>query len=153
MAVCMNVALSFFAILVGAVKHGVVLFFQERRAFDGHGTAYIIVGGIDLVLAKAKGFQQVPVEIEILFRFEAQALQAFLSQCIYIKYKPDFECGLNGFIEFTDLIGYEAFLAECLVVNERRTGERGRTYGILNDGLSFFIIILQVLSGPVVLID
>jgi hypothetical protein len=44
-------ALALLAAGVGAIEHRVMLFLQVRRTFQRHGSADMIVGHVDLVLA------------------------------------------------------------------------------------------------------
>jgi hypothetical protein len=49
-----EVALALLAAGVGAVEDRVVLLLQVRRAFEGHGAADVVVGGLDLGLVKPR---------------------------------------------------------------------------------------------------
>src|SRR5690349_8832578 len=75
MTVCMDIAHTFLSTFVGTVKNGQVLFFQEGRPFKHHGTAYVIVSGLNLLIGKSKCFQQTPFKVVILLRDKAETLK------------------------------------------------------------------------------
>src|SRR5262249_22124293 len=99
MAVSMYVAFAVLAAFIGTIEYRQMLVFEIRSAFDHHGTAYIIVGGLYFLLGKAQGFQQAEIVIEVLLGFKAEALQAFFAQGIGIEYKADLESAFHGGIQ------------------------------------------------------
>ena len=138
MSVCVNITLTFLSAFIGTVKNGQMFIFQSGRTFEHHRTAYIVVGGFDLFVGIAEGFQQTPFKIIILFGSKAQALQALFTQCILIENESNFKSSGGGSIETLDLVGDESFFAQALMVDKWRTGKAGGTHCILNDIICFF---------------
>src|SRR5688500_237837 len=99
----MNKTFAFLSAFVGTIKNGQVFVAEIRSAFDGHGSAHIIIGSFYLIIVETERFQKAPLQIEILFRLKTKALQALFTQCVYIEYKTDLESGCNGSIQLLDL--------------------------------------------------
>ncbi len=91
MGVRMDIAFAIFTTGIGAIKYRQVIWFQVWRIFQHHGTAYIVVGFVDLLAAETQLSQQVKARLVVLVRRKAEALQCAFAQGPYIKYKPDFE--------------------------------------------------------------
>src|ERR1700712_4030552 len=113
----MNKTFAFFAALIGTIKNRQVFIFQKWSAFYSSCSAYIIVGGINLLIRKTKRFQQVPVKIEILLWFKAQSLQTGFTQSIHIEHKTYFKCSNSSSIQFFNFIRQETFFAQRLVID------------------------------------
>jgi hypothetical protein len=110
MSVCMDIALTFLSASVGTVKNGQVFFFQIGGILEHHGTAYIVIGGLDLLICKSKRLQKAPFKIIVLFRCKAQSLQAFFAECILIEYKTDLKSGNGSSIQLFNFISNKSFL-------------------------------------------
>src|SRR5208282_5664415 len=63
----------------GAIEHRVVLWFQMRRALDGHGAADVTVGGVDLGTGKAKRRQKIKFRVLKVFSRNFEGLGQKLS--------------------------------------------------------------------------
>ena len=87
-----QIARALLAAGVGAVEHIVMFGLEERRAFQRHRAANMVIGGVDLGLGKAQVAQKVEGRVVQLFGRDAKGLGAELfAQRPLVEHKADVE--------------------------------------------------------------
>ena len=104
MALDREVARADLAAGVGAVEDRVVLGAEVRRAFERHGAADVVVGGLDLRAGEAEVAQQVEGRVAQLLGGDAEDLGAeLLAEGPLVEDEADVEGGGERRLELRDL--------------------------------------------------
>ena len=143
----MDVALAFFAALVGAIEYGIMLLLEKGRSFDGHRATYELVAGVDLGIRKAHGGEHVEAGLVVLLGLEAATLHAIVAEGIAVEAESDFKGRGCCVLELFEIGIGEAFGAEAVVVDMGRILEGAMAFGIIHDGIHLLLIVAEVLQG------
>ena len=109
----------------------VVLFLQEGRALQRHGSADVIVGGLDIGFREAEMPQHVKARIGQLLSRDAQRAGAeLLAQRPLVEDEADVEGRGQCRLDLLDLRVAEAVADQCRVVDPGRVAERAVTDGV-----------------------
>ena len=115
-------------------KTGVVLGAEVRRAFERHGAADVVVGGLDLGAGEAEVAQEVEGGVAQLLGGDAEDLGAeLLAERPLVEDEADVEGGGERRFELLDLGLAEAVADERGVVDLRRLAERAVADGVGDD--------------------
>ena len=127
-------ALAFLAARVRTVEDAVVLFLQVRCAFEGHSTADVVVGGLNVLPGEAEVAQKVEGWVGQLFGWDAERAGAeFFAQCPLVEDEPDVEGRWQGCFDLFQFCGAEAVTHKRRVVDASCVAERAVADRVGND--------------------
>ena len=137
------------AALVGAVEDRVVLGLQVRGAFDRHGAADVVVGGLDLRAGEAEVAQEVEGGVAQLLGRNAEDLRAELvAEGPVVEDEADLEGAGERGLELLDLGLAEAVADERGRVDVRAALERAVADGVGDDVVDLARRVAEVGERP-----
>ena len=109
----------------GAVEHGQVLLGEVRRAFERHGAAGVLIGGLDVLLREAEVHEQVERRVQQLVGVDAERRrQELLAERPAIEDELDVEGGLERVVELAQHRVGKALGLERGMIDGGRLGQR-----------------------------
>ncbi len=125
-----KVTLADLAARGGAIENGQMLVLEERRAFKGHRTANMDVGGFDVLFGKAKEGQKLEGRVGELGVGDAERFKEISAQRPLVKDELDVEGRLHRSVERGDLVFGEALGGQRRRVDGGRLVHVAMTHGI-----------------------
>ncbi len=133
MAIHREITLADLATRIGAIEHGVVLFLEERRPFEGHCAANMDVGSFDVLLGETQRREHLEREIVELFIGELQhVLAEVFAQRPLVESELDVECAFESSIQ-----GFDLLVGEALGLQRRRVDARSLIDVAVTDSIGF----------------
>ena len=141
-------ALALLAARVGAVEHHVVLFLEVRRALQRHGSADVIVRGLNLIAAEAEMLEKVKGRIVQLRLGDAEhVLAEFCAERPLVEDEADVERRCERPLNLRDFFGAKALPDQRGVVDARRVAERAVAHGVGHDLFDLRLAVAQMAQG------
>ena len=135
-AVDAEVTLALLPAGIGAIEDTVMLFLKERRAFQRHRTADMIIGRLDVLFREAQRPQQVEGRIVQLLGGNTQNLRAeLLSQRPLVEDKTDVEGLRQRRVHLGQLVRAETVAHQRGVVDTRRIPDGAMAHRVAHDFL------------------
>src|SRR5699024_10564095 len=142
-----NIARPDTATAIGAVKDGQMLIFQMRCSLNGHSTANVIVGVLNLLLREAQVLQNIKLGIgQLLFAQPQLLFTELFTQRPLIKGKFYLKAAWQRFFNGFKLLTSKTLFAQTLLIDMRAAIQCAVAFGIVNNSLSLFGAVTQVLQ-------
>ena len=140
--------LALLAAGIGTVKDVEVLFLEVRRAFQRHGSADVIVGGVDLGARVAEVAQQVETGIVELGRGDTEGLLAeILPKGPLVEHETDVEGRSQRGVDLVQLALTKAVTDQRRVVDPRRIADGAVADRVGDDLFDLGRAIAEVFQG------
>ena len=132
---------------ISAVKNGVMVFFQMRRAFNGHRPAAEEIGLMDLFIGKAEILKDLIAGQRQFAFMHAEHMNAeILAQRLRRESVGEIEGCFETFFQRLDVAVFETFAAKIVKTDAGRILQRAATGGVVADILDLRVRIAKRLQ-------